>query len=205
MYWLEAPRGRSTIPEDVRLTLSRPLARGEPNFAEGVRVDTLCRTSLIYGKVPMADEARKARSGLPGQPAGDHETVDAKGNPQGSSIEAHASAPKRGGDSAKKRVGTRSSRQSDSPGEELRGSWTRLKRLSVFALGLAIDLMFLGVWLVLQQSAHWLFDRIGELPGVVTIFRIVLELLFDGATLAVVGAYVVRDVVLTVKKIWRRQ
>jgi len=87
--------------------------------------------------------------------------------------------------------------------QAFRGQVDKAKAFGAMAFGVLVDLAFLIVWVLLQQSAHWIIRFLGELPGMRRVFLAGMEYLFDGATLALVAAYVLRDVWLSIQRIWR--
>jgi hypothetical protein len=78
-------------------------------------------------------------------------------------------------------------------------------RLNVFAtaiLGLVVDLLFVALWIVIHQLAEYFYHWLGELPGMDGVLALTVKYLLTGSTLIVVGAYVVRDVHLAIRRIW---
>jgi uncharacterized membrane protein (DUF485 family) len=69
--------------------------------------------------------------------------------------------------------------------------------------GVAIDLSFLIIWVILQKLASYAFEWLGELTGMTQVFRKTMEYVFDGATLALVVTYVARDLWLSAHRLWR--
>jgi hypothetical protein len=70
--------------------------------------------------------------------------------------------------------------------------------------GIALDLGFLLGWLWLTKIFHFLFEKLGTVPGISEVLQNVLTLVFDFATLSVVAAYTLYDVVRSVKRIWKK-
>jgi hypothetical protein len=81
----------------------------------------------------------------------------------------------------------------------------RLAILGVTLINTLIDLMFLGLWIGLQQLARRIFHVIGSLPGMNAVVPTILEIIFDISTLAIVAAFVTHDVWLSVKRVWGKK
>lgn len=79
----------------------------------------------------------------------------------------------------------------------------RLRVFGSVAVTSLIDLVFLLVWALLHKASQWGLQQIGDLAGVGDVMVQVLQWIFDVATLLVVVVYVVRDLVLSVRRIWR--
>jgi hypothetical protein len=90
----------------------------------------------------------------------------------------------------------------DVPGE-VKGLLRRLGLFALLLLGAVIDLAFIGVWIILHQWANHWFDQVGSLPRITHIDKQIMEIMFDGATLTLLAAYVVRDLYLSVRRLWR--
>jgi hypothetical protein len=80
---------------------------------------------------------------------------------------------------------------------------TRLKIFGSVLLAVVIDVGFLVAWVVIQQLLHYAVKLLGELSGMTEALLRGMEYLFDGAMFVVVAAYVVRDVWVSVCRIWR--
>ena len=87
--------------------------------------------------------------------------------------------------------------------DALREQLDKAKAFGVMAIGVLVDLAFLIIWVLLHQAAHWAIHLLGDLPGMRQVFLTAMEYLFDVATLALVAAYVLRDVWRSIQRIWR--
>jgi hypothetical protein len=88
--------------------------------------------------------------------------------------------------------------------EDLRDLAKRVRILGIALAGIAIDLGFLGGWLVLIKVFHELVYKLGTVPGVPEGLQAVLTDFFDIATLVGVLSYVVRDAIKSVKRVWKK-
>jgi hypothetical protein len=86
---------------------------------------------------------------------------------------------------------------------EFRALRDRLTVLGVALLSILIDLAFLVVWLAVLQLARAMFDQLSGHSRSAAIVYQILEVVSIGSTLVVVVAYVVRDVMLSVQRIWK--
>ncbi|MBT2487743.1 hypothetical protein J7E96_04180 [Streptomyces sp. ISL-96] len=80
------------------------------------------------------------------------------------------------------------------------------KRLSFFGFALmcvVIDFIFILAWVWVHQLAEAGFEWIGDLPGMEGVVVKVLKWIFTIATLVVLVAYVIRDVVGLALRIWK--
>ena len=95
------------------------------------------------------------------------------------------------------------------PGEglakaEMQGLRTRLGVLAVVLLSTAIDAVFMVAWVALQLVAHRALEWLGTLPAGDQLVVLVFRVGFAVSTLAVVGTYVIRDVLISVPRIWKQ-
>jgi hypothetical protein len=79
----------------------------------------------------------------------------------------------------------------------------RLWSFGLLLTGIVVDLSFMGVWLILHHLASDIFDHVGPASRISHMEKQIMEILFDAATLAILVAYVVRDLYLSVRRIWR--
>jgi hypothetical protein len=86
---------------------------------------------------------------------------------------------------------------------EVRKLGARILVFLLLLLGCAIDLAFIGGWLVMHQLADQCFELLGSMARVTRVERQIMEYMFDGVTLALVGAYILRDLYVSVRRIWR--
>ncbi|WP_158761683.1 hypothetical protein [Streptomyces sp. NRRL S-146] len=80
------------------------------------------------------------------------------------------------------------------------------KRLGVLGFALLcviVDFLFVLAWVWIHHMAEALFHWIGDLPGMEGVVVNILKWLFTVATLSVLVAYVVRDVVGSAVRIWK--
>ncbi len=86
---------------------------------------------------------------------------------------------------------------------EFRALGNRLTVLGVALLSILIDLAFVGLWLGMQHLARAAFDLLSPHSSLEELVYGTVEVISIGSTLVVVAAYVLRDLVLSVRRIWK--
>jgi len=86
---------------------------------------------------------------------------------------------------------------------ELHALGFRVRKLAVFLMSAAIDLLFLVLWASVHRLAQFGFDRAGKLTGLDQLTLAVLQGFFTVSTLVIIGVYVVWDVIQAIRGIWR--
>ncbi|MFD9332955.1 hypothetical protein ACFWBF_00810 [Streptomyces sp. NPDC060028] len=80
---------------------------------------------------------------------------------------------------------------------------TRLRVFGFSLLCVAVDFLFVFAWVWMHHQAESLFHWIGELPGLEGAVADGLKWLFTISTLAVLVAYVIRDVTGQAVQVWK--
>lgn len=69
-------------------------------------------------------------------------------------------------------------------------------------LSILIDLLFLLLWVGIHDASRAAFDWLERPHGLDGLTLTVVEILFNIATLGVIGAYVAWDLIQSVRRIW---
>jgi hypothetical protein len=87
--------------------------------------------------------------------------------------------------------------------DDIRAFRTRVWIFGQLLLGGLLDLVFIGLWILMQRFGDFCFDHFDSMKGMTHVKRQIMELMFDGATLSLVAAYILRDLYLSIRRIWR--
>jgi hypothetical protein len=79
-----------------------------------------------------------------------------------------------------------------------------MKMLGVVFLTLTVDALFLIGWIAVLRGGEWMLDHLGEPVGLDGVTIHFASALFTLSTLALVGSYVISDLVQAVRRMWRR-
>ncbi len=87
---------------------------------------------------------------------------------------------------------------------EWRALVNRLRFLSIVLLSVAVDLVFVALWLFVHHIAGYALRWLGGLEFVDELPLHVFRWVSSGSTLIVILVYVVRDLTRSVRQMWSR-